>query len=744
MGIEELKQIIEKSENKFSIFKNIDLLLNYNFGVNDFIDLINTYLNDEQKINLFKLEYLKKLENYISDGFLFNGDKKNNFSDEVLKFIAVGTKYEIINNIADRKLKVQIYNEADVISELMPPFDSQVFLNEFNEDEKIEFIKGNKVKNVRTTTKFNLIDSLTDENKKNILSDYTFVIEKLNLDDGAIARLIEGVEDEKIKLEMINKYYGIPETLLKNLNTDSIDHLLTSTKTFNNYDLVGTVSLLSVDSIIEVIDKEKDFLDKKNIKPYQIVKNLENKFQLEIVEKIEQLDIEPEEVTQILATLSNEVKEKVDKTNFFGIDREALNIQISGNPESKGKILVDFNQDLNIYKGLDEELYINAMHLSETEKAKLLELCNICPKLQISDDLLFGKSTVEEYKNAESWIQDVVQQINPKWNMLQKIAFIDNSIGKRISYSPDYLTETCDECDARALWKIIDTGYGVCNGVAQVEKYILDRVGIEAEMVESDTHTFLKIKNLKYENNEGELIQGDTILDPTWNLMAHRYGAKPECFCISYEAIRKQDINNDGIDFECHKNDEELSGITLNLDENTLKTVFSSIGVADHNGNFPIKALVDKSNEIDNLELSDEESITEQLRLLEEYYPDFSECQNSTMEILSTIILNHENLNFDRCVVKRVYNKDDEEMRPILYVFVQLEDGKKIFYFADKENKRFEELTQKKFEERFECYDIDMDVYEGYRPWDDNVNIEITKDLNTSSGTVTIQEGEEK
>ena len=71
------------------------------------------------------------------------------------------------------------------------------------------------------------------------------------------------------------------------------------------------------------------------------------------------------------------------------------------------------------------------MHLSETEKAKLLELCNICPKLQISDDLLFGKSTVEEYKNAESWIQDVVQQINPKWNMLQKIAFIDNSIGKR-------------------------------------------------------------------------------------------------------------------------------------------------------------------------------------------------------------------------------------------------------------------------------------------------------------------------
>ena len=207
MGIEELKQIIEKSEDKFSVFKNIDLLLNYNFGVNDFIDLINTYLNDEQKINLFKLEYLKKLENYISDGFLFNGDKKNNFSDEVLKFIAVGIKYEIINNIADRKLKVQIYNEADVISELMPPFDSQVFLNEFNEDEKIEFIKGNKVKNVRTTTKFNLIDSLTDENKKNILSDYTFVIEKLNLDDGAIARLIEGVEDEKIKLEMINKYY---------------------------------------------------------------------------------------------------------------------------------------------------------------------------------------------------------------------------------------------------------------------------------------------------------------------------------------------------------------------------------------------------------------------------------------------------------------------------------------------------------------------------------------------------------
>lgn len=744
MGVEELKQIIEKSENKFSVFENIDLLLNYNFTVNDFIDLINTYLNDEQKINLFKLEYLKKLENYIPEGFLFNGDKKNNFSDEVLKYIAVGRKYEIINSIGDRKLRVQIYNEADVISELMPPFDSQVFLNEFNEDERMEFIRGDKIQNIRAVSKFNVINSLSDKNKKSVLSDYTYLKEILNLDEGAIVRLIEGFEDEKLKLKMINKYYEIPETLLRNLNTDSIDHLLASTKSFNNYDLIGTISLLNVDSIIEFINKEKDYLKEKKIKPYQIVKNLEDQLQLEIVDKLEQLDLVAAEETQILATLSNEVKEKVDKTNFSGIDREALNIQISSNPESKGKIPVDFNQDSNIYKGLDEELYINAMHLSETEKTKLLELCNICPKLQMSDDLLFGKSTVEEYKNAENWIQNVVQQINPKWNMLQKIAFIDNSIGKRISYSPDYLTEACDEFNARALWKIIDSGYGVCNGIALVEKYILDKVGIESEMVESDTHVFLKIKNLKYENNEGELIQGDTILDPTWNLMAHRYGAKPENFCISYEEIRKYDINNDGIDFECHKNDEELSEITLNIDENTLKNVFSSIGVADQNGNFPIKALVDKSNEIDNLELSDEESIREQLRLLEEYYSDFSECQNSTMEILSTIILNHENLNFDRCVVSRVYNKDDEEMRPILYVFVQLEDGKKIFYFADKENKRFEELTQEKFEERFECYDTDMDEYEGYRPWDDNVNIEITKDLNTSSGTVTIQEGEEK
>ena len=51
--------------------------------------------------------------------------------------------------------------------------------------------------------------------------------------------------------------------------------------------------------------------------------------------------------------------------------------------------------------------------------------------------------------------------------------------------------------------------------------------------------------------------------------------------------VRKNDIDNDGVDKECHKNDEALATATLNLDEQSLRNVFASIGIADKDGNFP-------------------------------------------------------------------------------------------------------------------------------------------------------------
>lgn len=451
-----------------------------------------------------------------------------------------------------------------------------------------------------------------------------------------------------------------------------------------------------------------------------------------------------DEKRQILATLSQEAKDNIDTSNFPPEYISAIEMKISETINYQyGKIIINLNSNLENYRGLDELIAINAMEISDKDIPKLMELCNICPNISIYDNIGLSPSTVQEYKNGEAWIGKVLSGINPDWTNIQKVAYIDNAIGKKISYSPDFDTEVFDAEEARALWKIIDSGYGVCNGISQVEKYILDRVGIESELVSSGRHAFLKLKNITLPAEDGKLLTGDTILDPTWNLTNHRFGAKPENFCRSYTEIRKHDIKDDGTDSESHKNDEKLESATLDLDEKSLRKIFTSIGVADINGDFPIKHLIDKAKSIDDYNLPEGESIKRQFEALSEYYPEFTTCQNSTLAVLQSIILNQQNLKFNRCIASRVYEKSDLNQVPILYVYVDCPKEGKKFYFADKETNCFLELPQKDFEARFECYEMDMEKYDGHRPWED---VEIIKEenLNQSSGKIIADKGDER
>ena len=212
---------------------------------------------------------------------------------------------------------------------------------------------------------------------------------------------------------------------------------------------------------------------------------------------------------------------------------------------------------------------------------------------------------------------------------------------------------------------------------------------------------------------------GDTILDPTWNLKAHRYHAKPEKFCKNYQEIRQNDIDKNGVDTKCHENDEQLADVTLGLTDKSLREVFKSLGLTDKDGAFLIKELFEKSKLIDNSNLPEEEWIKQQFSLLADYCPEFATCQNETISILRAVIFNQENQQFNRCVVNRVYERDDKTKRPVLYVYMNLPESGKKFYFADKDIGQFVELSQKEFEARFECYEKDLQEQKGHRPWQD-------------------------
>jgi hypothetical protein len=200
----------------------------------------------------------------------------------------------------------------------------------------------------------------------------------------------------------------------------------------------------------------------------------------------------------------------------------------------------------------------------------------------------------------------------------------------------------------------------------------------------------------------------------------------------------------DGTDQASHKNDKELSDVTLGLDDKSLREVFTSIGVADKDGNFPITSLLAKSKRINEFfTIFPERLIEKQLSILAEYCPEFATCQNSTMTAVESLI-NENNLDFNKCVVNRVYNKRDEEKKPVVYMYVDLPNFGKKFYYADEERKQFVKISRKGFEERFECYKKDMQKQNGRRPWENVKSKERKEDLNRSSGKMVADEGSER
>lgn len=404
--------------------------------------------------------------------------------------------------------------------------------------------------------------------------------------------------------------------------------------------------------------------------------------------------------------------------------------------DSYGRLNVNLDSDLENYRGLDEIITINPTHMSDEEKNKFLKLSAICPNLKVIDDLKMISVTLEEYEKAEKWIEDTIKNINPNWTKLQKIAYIDNVIGKKVSYSPDFETEVFDKGESRNIWKIINKGYGVCNGIAQLEQYMLNRIGVTSEIVTSKVHAFVLIKDIQIQIEDGNYVVGDTIIDPTWNLAAHRYGGRPNDFCVSYERIRSHDIEEDGKDSKAHKLDEENME-TIELSEKGLREVFSSIGIADPKGNFPIKELMDMSKLLDEFDFSGEENLEKQLLLLTKYYKGFASCQNSTIRVLASMIDSTKNLEFNKCIINRVFDRSDKKKEPVLYVYANFREGTKRFWVADKDLHGFVSISEQKFEEKFKCYDEDLKKEDGISPWKAK-NIEKEEDLTRSSGEIQI------
>lgn len=316
------------------------------------------------------------------------------------------------------------------------------------------------------------------------------------------------------------------------------------------------------------------------------------------------------ECERTIVSNRSEIERSVDITDFPLEYRECIDFTSQLN---RNFIVIDLNSDLDKYRELDKFIRIDPQEFNEDKIKKLMKLCEVCPNLQVCNRLGNDNNTQnnlfssgQEYIEAEKWITSVMSKLKPEYTSAQKIAIIDNEIGKKISYSPEWGTKNFDSNSienganaARSLWKIISSGYGVCNGIANVEQYIFDRVGIESEFIVGSEHSFLKVENVDIELSNGQFAKINGILDPTWNLAAHRFGGQPENFLISYKEARKHDIDSQGNDVKAHLCDEKLQNLNTNLDDNDLKYLFQSVGITNLDGTFPLELFLNKLKGID-------------------------------------------------------------------------------------------------------------------------------------------------
>ena len=505
----------------------------------------------------------------------------------------------------------------------------------------------------------------------------------------------------------------------------------------NQEDRLAMLRTMDVAELSEFLTNHREFCKEHHIHPFEITKALDGEKQKDFISRLEQCNLTLNEKREILASLRPEVKQGIDVTN---LPREyATAIQIP--TRYGGQVAFEIDRDFEEYRGLDNLITVSPEEFTPEQRKRFMEFCDICPNAEVMSSLknVAYSSTSSEYKEAEEWISSVIDNIPSEYSQAQKIAIIDNAIGKKISHTPTDGTEAFEPQNSKALWKIISKGYGVCNGVARVEQYMLKRIGVESEMVSGHGHHgFLKLIDVELPLADGETVKGNTILDPTWNLARQRFGGMPDNFCMTYEQARKNDLTSLGLDSQAHKNDEKLQDATIGLDEQSLRNLYTSVGLADKEGMFPLKNLVEKSNAInESYPNNPEENLRHQFLALSQTCPEFATCQNSTISALK-IILDFDELKANRCVVNRVFDKKDKDKNAVVYVYLDSKVSGKSFFFADKNKGQFVQLPQEEFINRFECYEKDLENWGGIRPWEDKPK---EKD---SLPTKEEQKGEEK
>lgn len=331
--------------------------------------------------------------------------------------------------------------ENDRINEIMDKSDEE----KINILKDNEFIKKNNIDNIQA---LQILISLSDEAKKELSERFLY---RLGVSDEYMILYFNNIENDDIKLNLLLKYNlkdRETEMIAKTLKDKNKTTFLINKNIEEHAILVIITSMEDIKNIIEFINKHKQYLEENSIGIYKIVRELPTNWKMEIIEKIENSEIKLNENEKnfIFASLTevekNEIKANPKWKYLYGKYQDAFDMKTG----KYGEIIVNLTGNLELYRTWDEMIMINPLKISEEEIKGFIKLCDICPQMKVYDSelsLFLNKYyvSVEEYLDAERWVQGVLDELNPEWSDVQKDAYIDYKIGNRVSYSPDANTE---------------------------------------------------------------------------------------------------------------------------------------------------------------------------------------------------------------------------------------------------------------------------------------------------------------
>lgn len=318
MDLNEFKQLLEETEDKLSIFGNVEILRQFNINLGELYDAIHEYLNDEEISKLLDYSYFQKWD--------------------------INRRKKIILMISDSEVLLNVLQDEEKLKDFRS-YDLETLIKKLNDSDKEKLLNIQdwfKKHEFNTYQVTEIIIGINESTRYNIVSN-PILMERLQLEKYNVTQIIVSLEDEEDKNKLLD-IYQFEEYEQANIVTTYSDEgkekFLSSSQLCKNSKILILKSF-GVDNLITYINNQKNNLSDLEI--YEIIMKLDESQQEEFISKLNNVNLTIDEKREIFATLKTETKEKIEVSQLDPVLRNALNVNTT---EYSGKIILDLSTDL--------------------------------------------------------------------------------------------------------------------------------------------------------------------------------------------------------------------------------------------------------------------------------------------------------------------------------------------------------------------------------------------------------------